>query len=226
MPPPRAAAVPSDHAPSRQLVNRLTARERQVLRHIIAAGDTLGIARALGVAPSTARTHLQNVPEAGCPHPAASGGARGRRRHRRRAVTSGCHRRRTSAGARWGRRPPCPAGASHHARDSPPAGRRPTVLRRGPRDASRRGTRPARGGRGAPTRWGSTIGSAHSSSAVPVTSRMTDTISRTETPCPSPTLAVSSVSSPAPSARAAATCAEAMSATWTKSRMQVPSGVS
>jgi two-component system nitrate/nitrite response regulator NarL len=45
----------------RQLLGHLTSRERQVLRHLIEAEDTRGIARALGVAPSTARTHLQNV---------------------------------------------------------------------------------------------------------------------------------------------------------------------
>jgi DNA-binding CsgD family transcriptional regulator len=32
-----------------------------VLRRLVEAEDTVVIARALGVAPSTARTHLQNV---------------------------------------------------------------------------------------------------------------------------------------------------------------------
>jgi DNA-binding NarL/FixJ family response regulator len=59
--PPRWAPVPKDVAGSRRLVVPLTAREREVLEHLVDAQDTLAIARALGVAPSTARTHLQNV---------------------------------------------------------------------------------------------------------------------------------------------------------------------
>ena len=43
------------------LVEQLTNREREVLQRLIGAEDTLDIARAMGVAPSTARTHLQNV---------------------------------------------------------------------------------------------------------------------------------------------------------------------
>jgi hypothetical protein len=43
---------------------------------------------------------------------------------------------------------------------------------------------------GSPGRRGSMTGSAQSCVAVPVTDRMTDTISRTETPCPRPMLAV------------------------------------
>jgi DNA-binding NarL/FixJ family response regulator len=45
----------------RELVHGLTLRERQVLGRLVEAEDTTGIARSLGVAPSTARTHLQNV---------------------------------------------------------------------------------------------------------------------------------------------------------------------
>jgi two-component system, NarL family, nitrate/nitrite response regulator NarL len=53
---------PSDeHARVRQAVAHLTEREREVLSRLVSAEDTVGIARALGVAPSTARTHLQNV---------------------------------------------------------------------------------------------------------------------------------------------------------------------
>jgi DNA-binding NarL/FixJ family response regulator len=39
----------------------LTERERQVLDRLLEAEDTDGIARSLGVAPSTVRTHLQSV---------------------------------------------------------------------------------------------------------------------------------------------------------------------
>jgi DNA-binding NarL/FixJ family response regulator len=45
----------------RDLVGSLTRREREVLHRLVEAADTVEIARALGVAPSTARTHLQNV---------------------------------------------------------------------------------------------------------------------------------------------------------------------
>ncbi|SDC38328.1 two component transcriptional regulator, LuxR family [Geodermatophilus telluris] len=44
-----------------RLLGDLTHRERQVLQCLIDAEDTVSIARSLGVAPSTARTHLQNV---------------------------------------------------------------------------------------------------------------------------------------------------------------------
>ncbi len=40
---------------------RLTARETQVLVHLVAGDTTAEIGRALGVASSTARTHIQNV---------------------------------------------------------------------------------------------------------------------------------------------------------------------
>jgi DNA-binding NarL/FixJ family response regulator len=61
VPEPRSAATSKDTARSRQLIGHLTAREREVLQHLVDAQDTLAIARAMGVAPSTARTHLQNV---------------------------------------------------------------------------------------------------------------------------------------------------------------------
>jgi len=51
----------STQARTHHLVRDLTGREREVLTGLMAAQDTAGIARALGVAPSTARTHLQNV---------------------------------------------------------------------------------------------------------------------------------------------------------------------
>lgn len=51
----------SAQARTHHLVSDLTGREREVLTWLMAAQDTAGIARALGVAPSTARTHLQNV---------------------------------------------------------------------------------------------------------------------------------------------------------------------
>ena len=43
------------------LVERVTRRESEVLRHLVEAEDTGEIARALGVAPSTVRTHLQSA---------------------------------------------------------------------------------------------------------------------------------------------------------------------
>jgi two-component system, NarL family, nitrate/nitrite response regulator NarL len=49
------------HRRVRELVASLTRREREVLHRLVEAADTVEIARALGVAPSTARTHLQNV---------------------------------------------------------------------------------------------------------------------------------------------------------------------
>ena len=57
--PHRAVSGESDHV--RWLVGQLTKREREVLHRLISAEDTLDIARAMGVAPSTTRTHLQNV---------------------------------------------------------------------------------------------------------------------------------------------------------------------
>jgi two-component system nitrate/nitrite response regulator NarL len=44
-----------------RLVQQLTVREREVLCQLVQARDTVRIARSLGVAPSTARTHLANV---------------------------------------------------------------------------------------------------------------------------------------------------------------------
>jgi DNA-binding NarL/FixJ family response regulator len=58
---PRSAARSEEQIRVRRLVSHLTARERDVLRRLVEAEDTVVIARALGVAPSTARTHLQNV---------------------------------------------------------------------------------------------------------------------------------------------------------------------
>jgi two-component system, NarL family, nitrate/nitrite response regulator NarL len=55
------AAEPDGHRRVRELVARLTQREREVLDRLVEAADTLEIAKALGVAPSTARSHLQNV---------------------------------------------------------------------------------------------------------------------------------------------------------------------
>jgi DNA-binding NarL/FixJ family response regulator len=50
-----------ERARVRRLMGHLTRREREVLQRLIGAEDTLDIARSMGVAPSTARTHLQNV---------------------------------------------------------------------------------------------------------------------------------------------------------------------
>jgi DNA-binding NarL/FixJ family response regulator len=56
-PPPHADA--GSHG--RRLLGGLTERERQVLARLTKAEDTATIARSLGVAPSTARTHLQSL---------------------------------------------------------------------------------------------------------------------------------------------------------------------
>jgi two-component system nitrate/nitrite response regulator NarL len=62
-----AAPLPRPRPPSdeygrvHRLVARLTDREREVLRRLVEAQDTTEIARSMGVATSTARTHLQNV---------------------------------------------------------------------------------------------------------------------------------------------------------------------
>lgn len=61
LPQPARSRPADEHTRVRQAVAHLTERERQVLSGLVSAEDTVGIARALGVAPSTARTHLQNV---------------------------------------------------------------------------------------------------------------------------------------------------------------------
>jgi two-component system nitrate/nitrite response regulator NarL len=58
---PREPAASPEHLRVRRLVEALTERERQVLRSLVEAEDTVAIAHTLGVAQSTARTHLQNV---------------------------------------------------------------------------------------------------------------------------------------------------------------------
>ena len=55
------AAQPDPHRRVRELVASLTQRERDVLHRLVEAADTVEIAKALGIAPSTARSHLQNV---------------------------------------------------------------------------------------------------------------------------------------------------------------------
>jgi two-component system nitrate/nitrite response regulator NarL len=60
-PVPRPSRGIAEQNRVRWLVDQLTDREREVLRRLMQAEDTVRIARALGVAPSTARTHLQNV---------------------------------------------------------------------------------------------------------------------------------------------------------------------
>lgn len=60
---PAASRTPGDRPGRRAhgLLADLTDRERQVLDRLLHAEDTLEIARSLGVAPSTVRTHLQSV---------------------------------------------------------------------------------------------------------------------------------------------------------------------
>jgi DNA-binding NarL/FixJ family response regulator len=60
-PPPRGTGTSNESIRVARLLDHLTGRERQVLQSLVEAQDTVGIARSLGVAPSTARTHLQNV---------------------------------------------------------------------------------------------------------------------------------------------------------------------
>ena len=61
VPLPRTPPGSAEHVRVRKLLGHLTEREREVLHRLVVAEDTVGIARSLGVAPSTARTHLQNV---------------------------------------------------------------------------------------------------------------------------------------------------------------------
>jgi DNA-binding NarL/FixJ family response regulator len=60
-PGPSASAGHEEDRRTQSLLANLTERERQVLDRLLEAEDTAGIARSLGVAPSTVRTHLQNV---------------------------------------------------------------------------------------------------------------------------------------------------------------------
>lgn len=61
VPAPRRTEPDDEYARVRRAVAQLTDREREVLGRLVSAEDTVEIARALGVAASTARTHLQNV---------------------------------------------------------------------------------------------------------------------------------------------------------------------
>lgn len=56
-----ASAAGRETRRSSAALGELTGRERQVLERLLEAEDTAGIARSLGVAPSTVRTHLQSV---------------------------------------------------------------------------------------------------------------------------------------------------------------------
>jgi DNA-binding NarL/FixJ family response regulator len=60
-PPPLTDVRPHHDGGVRQLIGGLTSREREVLRCLARAEDTVAIARSLGVAPSTARSHLQSM---------------------------------------------------------------------------------------------------------------------------------------------------------------------
>jgi DNA-binding NarL/FixJ family response regulator len=59
--PPFPSAGNGDERRAPTALAGLTERERQVLDRLLEAEDTAGIARSLGVAPSTVRTHLQSV---------------------------------------------------------------------------------------------------------------------------------------------------------------------
>ena len=58
---PRPRPHSDEYGRVHALVSHLTEREREVLLRLVEAEDTTEIARAMGVAPSTTRTHLQNV---------------------------------------------------------------------------------------------------------------------------------------------------------------------
>jgi len=60
-PVPRPRPHSHEYGRVRRLVDLLTDREREVLRRLVQAQDTADIARSMGVATSTTRTHLQNV---------------------------------------------------------------------------------------------------------------------------------------------------------------------
>ena len=61
VPLPRSRPPSDEYGRVHRLVAHLTDREREVLRRLVEAQDTTEIARSMGVATSTARTHLQNV---------------------------------------------------------------------------------------------------------------------------------------------------------------------
>lgn len=61
LPAPRSSGHADERGGARELVAALTQRERQVLDRLVEGEDTVEMARSLGVAPSTARTHVQNV---------------------------------------------------------------------------------------------------------------------------------------------------------------------
>ena len=60
-PVPRPRPHSDEYRRVRRLVELLTDREREVLLRLVEAEDTTEIARSMGVATSTTRTHLQNV---------------------------------------------------------------------------------------------------------------------------------------------------------------------
>jgi two-component system nitrate/nitrite response regulator NarL len=63
--PSRAQRVPRLPSGSRNDIHRLarylTPREREVLCRLVGGADTNGVARAMGVTPTTARSHIQSV---------------------------------------------------------------------------------------------------------------------------------------------------------------------
>jgi DNA-binding CsgD family transcriptional regulator len=60
-PVPRPRPHSDEYGRVHRLVDLLTDREREVLLRLVEAQDTTEIARSMGVATSTTRTHLQNV---------------------------------------------------------------------------------------------------------------------------------------------------------------------
>ena len=58
---PRPRPHSDEYGRVHALISYLTEREREVLLRLVEADSATEIARSMGVAPSTARTHLQNV---------------------------------------------------------------------------------------------------------------------------------------------------------------------
>ncbi len=59
--PSKAQSLPASRSDTQRLARYLTAREREVLCRLVAGVDTQGMAQALGVTPTTARSHIQHV---------------------------------------------------------------------------------------------------------------------------------------------------------------------
>lgn len=61
LPPQRGHADTTESGQAKMLANHLTTRERECLAMLVAGRDTAAISAALGVSPTTVRTHVQAV---------------------------------------------------------------------------------------------------------------------------------------------------------------------